>query len=112
MGAALSAVANISLGRTSNTLAPPASEAFTTPTNATKASAQLWAQFCSHSIQYHARNHERKTLLVFEDVEAKVAKRQKKMEQLWFHSAEKNSVVFDIRRHTFLGSSFLDALNE
>ena len=104
-------MANNSPGETSHTPPPPASEALTTPTDATTTSAQLWAQFRSHSIQYHARNHERKTVLVFEDVEAKTAQRQQKMEQLWIRSAEKNSVVFDLRHHAFLGSSFLDALH-
>ncbi|KAI8139336.1 hypothetical protein BJV82DRAFT_493518, partial [Fennellomyces sp. T-0311] len=50
--------------------------------------------------------------LVFEDVEAKAAQRQQKMEQLWIRSAEKNSVVFDLCRHSFLGTTFLDALTE
>ncbi|KAI8137337.1 hypothetical protein BJV82DRAFT_701661, partial [Fennellomyces sp. T-0311] len=97
-------------GGTTTVPTTSAPEAITTPTSATKTSSQLWSEFRSHSIQYHARNHERQIHLVFEDVEAKAAQRQQKMEQLWIRSAEKNSVVFDLRRHSFLGTTFLDAL--
>ena len=98
-------------GGTNNTSTPTATTASAASTNATHTSAELWSQFRSHSLQYHAKNHERTALLVFEDVEAKAAQRQQKMERLWIRSAEKNSVVFDLRRHALLGTTFLDALH-
>ncbi|KAI8145298.1 hypothetical protein BJV82DRAFT_491512, partial [Fennellomyces sp. T-0311] len=82
------------------------------PTATGESPATLWSQFRSHSLQFHARNHERMTMKIFEDTDAKAAQRQQKMERLWIRSAEKNSVVFDLRRHTCTGTAFLDALHD
>ncbi|KAI8141362.1 hypothetical protein BJV82DRAFT_670645 [Fennellomyces sp. T-0311] len=80
--------------------------------DAIKPLSQKWSQFRTHSIQYDVYNHKRKTLLVFENVEAKAGQRQQEMEQLWVRSAEKNSVIFGLHRHAFLGPPFLDALHD
>ncbi|KAI8141144.1 hypothetical protein BJV82DRAFT_715051 [Fennellomyces sp. T-0311] len=81
-------------------------------TTTTTGAPDPWPPLSSQTLQFHARHHGKTTTMIFEDVAAKAAQRQQHMERLWIRSAAKNSVVFDLRRHSMTAAVFLDALHE